>query len=587
MPPVIGTFSAQWRAMPALALLLIAASVAAVDRHDFGRRLELAARLNIEAPWPESQAVLDELRPHLDRASEDQVVTFLMLESRNQALNGEITASLATIDRVLTFDLDPAQRLAAHARAANVGYIGRQFEPTFRHLNEAFELIEEAGRTDGVSQIYSIAAYVYALVEEFEDARDFGEQAVAIARRSGLTRELCAAHERLAFVHKRWGNFADAQTHYQAALDACPSSEHPLIHGAIEYGLADLLQAAGRFDQARPRFERGIEAMKRMNYRNGLAEARVFRARMAAKEGDDSRVEALLTAALPDLDAAGHDEYRAEAHRGLAELEHRRGRHERAYDHLVISMEAREAHLDEVRAREASFLRARFASAAKERELVRLREQQRISELEARSQAQQSQLRLVVSIAAALLLLAVSVLWIRAARDRRRFRRLAQRDALTALSNHTRFFELAERTLALAREKRRPFTLVLADIDHFKQVNDRHGHLVGDQVLRLVGARLRDNLGRIGIIGRVGGEEFAVAVPGVERAEVRRRLDQLRRELVAVQVDGVRVPITMSFGVASPRGGESLVELRKRADQRLYAAKQAGRDRIDETAEAP
>ncbi|MBY6204621.1 tetratricopeptide repeat-containing diguanylate cyclase [Halomonas denitrificans] len=581
------TLRARWRVMPVVVLLWTAATAGAVDREAFGQRLELAARLNIEAPWRESQAVLDELRPHLGLATGDQLVTFLMLESRNQALNGEITASLATVDRLLDLDLDPDQRLAAHARAANVGYIGRQFEPTFRHLNDAFELIEAADGTEGVSQIYSIAAYVYALVEEFEDAREFGEQAVAIARGSASIRELCAAHERLAFVHKRSGNFEEAETHYQAALDACPAGDHPLINGAIEYGFADLLQAAGRFERARPRFERGIDAMLRMNYRNGLAEARVFRARMAHREGDESMVEALLTSALPDLDAAGHDEYRAEAHRVLADLDHRRGRHGQAYEHLAVSLAAREAHLAEVRARETSFLRARFASAAKERELARLREQQRISELEARSQAQQSQLRLVVSIAAALLLLAVSVLWIRAARDRRRFRRLAQRDALTALSNHTRFFELAERTLALAREKRRPFTLVLADIDHFKQVNDRHGHLVGDQVLRHVGTRLRESLGRIGIIGRVGGEEFAVAVPGVERAEVRQRLEQLRRELVAVRVDGVPVPVTMSFGLASPRGDESLIELRKRADQRLYAAKQAGRDRIDETAEAP
>lgn len=565
-------------------LLLVFASFSAVsepfDADFFADELQRAERLNIEAPWPESQAVLDTLRPDLDRATPDQRTSFRMLESRNLALDGQIDESLAVLDRLLERELTPAQRLAAHARAANVGYIGRRFETTFRHLNDAFERIGTPEASPGVSQIYSIAAYVYSLVEEFDDAEEFGRQAVDIARRAGLTRELCAAHDRLAFAYKRSGNFEGAQRNYLAALEACPYEEEPLVAGAIDYGLADLLQNEGRFEQAGPRFDRAIETMKEMGYRNGLAEARVFRARMAMVQGNDALAERLLEAALPDLVAAGHDEFIAEAHRRLAELDRKRNELAAAFDHLETSMQSREAHLDAVRARQAAFLRARFADGARERELVRLREQQRIAELEARSQVQQSQLRRVVGAAALLLLLTLAVLLFRAVRDRRRFRRLAQRDALTALSNHTRFFELADRTLQLAREKRQAYTLVLGDIDHFKKVNDRHGHLVGDRVLRRVAELLRNNLGNIGILGRVGGEEFGMALPGVEREQARRRLEQLQRELVNVRDDEMRVPITMSFGVASPRDGESLTDLRKRADQRLYAAKQAGRDRI-------
>ena len=320
--------------------------------------------------------------------------------------------------------------------------------------------------------------------------------------------------------------------------------------------------------------------METQGYRSGLALARLYRARMALAQDDHDLAEELLRAALPDLVTTGNDEYVAEAQRALADLRIEEGRHADAVERLLASMTAREAYLEEVHDRRSAFLQVQFAVADKERELIRLREQQRIAELEAQSRTQRSQLRVALGVATGLLLVLLLVLWVRAVRDRKRFRRLARRDALTALSNHTRFFELADRTLQMARAKNRNYTFVLGDIDHFKQINDRFGHLTGDAVLRQVGEALRREFGDKGIIGRVGGEEFGLALPGPDRATILRGLDALQRTLKGIRVDERAIPVTMSFGVARPRNGESLTDLRERADRRLYAAKQAGRDRI-------
>lgn len=550
------------------------------DAERFTAELQRAERLNVEAPWRESQSVLDSLRPHLDLATAGQKTTYLMLESRNQALAGDLEASLATVERVLERDLELRQRVAAHARAANVAHIARAFEETFHHLNEALELLENPGAEPYGNDVYSLAAYMYTLVGELDAAEDFGRKAVRIAEQRGQPREVCTTRQRLAFVHKTRGEFEPARHHYETARPACIEAGDRLVAAVVDYGLADLLASSGRYDEAEPRFERALAEMEQLDYSSGLAEAYLYKARMTIARGRGETAEVLLTRALPILERAGNDEYIAEAHRWLADLDRGRNRPEDAIEHLEASMQAQQTHQDQVRDRQTAFLRVRFAMADQERELALLRELREAEAIEDRARAQQARLRAGIAVLAVLLATVLLVLWIRAVRDRRRFRRLSQRDALTALSNHTRFFELAERTRALSREKHRPFTLILADIDHFKKVNDQHGHLVGDQVLRQIAELLRINLGKFGIIGRVGGEEFGIALPGVEREQVRQRLDQLRRELITVTAEGGRVPITMSFGAASSRGDESLTELRKRADHRLYAAKQAGRDRV-------
>jgi diguanylate cyclase (GGDEF)-like protein len=561
-------------------VMMVADRAVAMDDEQFAARLDEAARLNIEEPWPVSQAILDELRPYLDLADDDQVMTFMMLESRNQALDGRIEASLATVQSLLELDLTPAQRLIAHGRAANVGYVARRFETTFRHLNTGLELLQDPELERHAVNFYSVAAYIYVLADEPDDAVAFGRKALDIAHRARSLREQCAAHQRMGFVYKRIGDFDAARQQYLAGLADCAETEDELITGTVEYAYADLLQAAGQFEEAAPLFERSLETMERQGYRSGLALARLYRARMALAQNDGERAERLLREALPDLIQDGNDEYVAEAHRGLADLRLEEGRYEDAIDHLLASMEAREAHLQQVRDRRSALLQVQFAVAEKEQELARLREQQRIAELERKSQAQQSQLRIALASGVALLVVLLVLLLVRAVRDRRRFRRLSRRDALTALSNHTRFFELAEQTRNLAESKRRNYTFVLGDIDHFKQVNDRFGHVTGDAVLRQVSAVLRQEFGDKGIIGRVGGEEFGLALPGPDQATVLRSLAVVQERLRSLEIDGRSIPITMSFGVARPRPGETFTELRERADRRLYGAKRAGRDRV-------
>lgn len=159
----------------------------------------------------------------------------------------------------------------------------------------------------------------------------------------------------------------------------------------------------------------------------------------------------------------------------------------------------------------------------------------------------------------------------------------AIRDELTGVHNRRHFVAVAEHELERARHHGAALSLVMLDIDHFKSVNDMHGHPSGDLALQAVGAMLSASTRPGDLACRLGGEEFAVLLPGTGHDGAMERAEDWRAALAAMPIptDGAELRLTASFGVASfPGQAASLVELMKVADARLYRAKAQGRNRV-------
>lgn len=162
-------------------------------------------------------------------------------------------------------------------------------------------------------------------------------------------------------------------------------------------------------------------------------------------------------------------------------------------------------------------------------------------------------------------------------------REAARTDAKTGLANSTYWREVADREISRARSGQEQVAVLLVDIDHFKGVNDRYGHLVGDDVLRTVAHGLTYGLRPRDFVGRFGGEEFVVLLAGSDLDQARHTAERIRAHVanlmidVPVRADPVRV--TVSVGVAAFRqSGHSINELLDAADSALYSAKHAGRN---------
>lgn len=155
-------------------------------------------------------------------------------------------------------------------------------------------------------------------------------------------------------------------------------------------------------------------------------------------------------------------------------------------------------------------------------------------------------------------------------------------DPLTQLSNRRSVLESLRREVAAAERSGRPLALAMGDVDHFKDINDRHGHHTGDNVLQAVAKVLRGGVRQMDLVARWGGEEFLVLLPGSDLTESVVVAERLRAQVAALVSTSPKgpVPVTMTFGLALMKPGESGEQLIARADQALYEGKQAGRNRV-------
>ncbi len=159
--------------------------------------------------------------------------------------------------------------------------------------------------------------------------------------------------------------------------------------------------------------------------------------------------------------------------------------------------------------------------------------------------------------------------------------RLTTVDGLTQIFNKRYFQECIEREIARALRYRREVSLVMFDIDHFKQVNDTHGHLAGDSVLKTLALTVKNKIRREDLFARYGGEEFAIVLPEIDGHNAHQFAEKIRRivELTDFRFEGVKMDVTVSLGVAAlDQETTDAAGLIKRADDRLYEAKNAGRN---------
>jgi len=160
---------------------------------------------------------------------------------------------------------------------------------------------------------------------------------------------------------------------------------------------------------------------------------------------------------------------------------------------------------------------------------------------------------------------------------------LATIDSLTGALNRGSFFETAQHLLLLSQRQKSPVSFVLMDLDHFKNINDTYGHYVGDQVLIHFTRTIQALLRKSDLIGRVGGEEFAIFLPDTGMDDAFRIADEIRKAIgySRLEIEGKTVCYTVSLGLESSEPkDQSIDELFKRADLKLYGAKEKGRNRV-------
>ena len=166
----------------------------------------------------------------------------------------------------------------------------------------------------------------------------------------------------------------------------------------------------------------------------------------------------------------------------------------------------------------------------------------------------------------------------------REFKRLASTDPLTGVLNRRAFMDIAEKEFLRAKRYDRPLSILMMDVDHFKRINDRHGHAMGDRVLKALADETQACIRTHDVLGRLGGEEFAILVPETGEEEPSVIAHRIRERLAGLSIPTPRGPlgVTASIGVAAcSRVTSSFDEMLSIADSALYLAKDGGRNRVE------
>jgi diguanylate cyclase (GGDEF)-like protein len=254
-----------------------------------------------------------------------------------------------------------------------------------------------------------------------------------------------------------------------------------------------------------------------------------------------------------------------------------------AYIDLTEYVRRYEAANDWERSKAAAALRARFETDREIERNAQLKRELGVSHERSQRQAQELRWNAIV-LSSGVLVIALLIYFLLANRRyRQQLVKLASQDGLTGLPNRRRTAELATAALAAATATESPLTIAIIDMDHFKDINDRCGHATGDFVLRQFARVGREALRHSDVLGRWGGEEFLLVMPGANLEVAQASLERMRTLVFGIQLpaSGAGLRVSVSAGLASSfRHGRSLDEMIARADAALYIAKNEGRDLV-------
>jgi len=158
----------------------------------------------------------------------------------------------------------------------------------------------------------------------------------------------------------------------------------------------------------------------------------------------------------------------------------------------------------------------------------------------------------------------------------------AEHDALTRVFNRAGMMRRLDRAITESRARRLPLSVLFLDLDHFKRINDTHGHAIGDACLGAVTVVIRSEMQPEQSLGRIGGEEFLLLMPGAARRHARDLAERLREQVAlrCAEVNGAPVALTLSIGVVECQATDDTASLLQRADEAMYRAKHEGRNRV-------
>lgn len=530
-----------------------------------------------------AQALLARASALLPRAKRGSLrAGMLSCEGEIQEALGENAKALATYERAVSVaEAEGDEEMlanAAYLRGWLRGVLG-DYALGLIDLRRAMALYEKLALPEHARTAVNGIATVYNRMGDYAQAQHYYEQTLKAQLAAGTQREAIVTLYNIGRTRENLRQWDGARNDFATALEMSRRLGYARGEAYALRGLASVDNAQGN---ARLALQR-LEEAQRLHAR--LPDARL-RAQIELQRGIALRLlkrygesVAALNNALAVFRGADSLAELSATHAALADTYAEMGDWRAAYDHQRRLKEgADRLHARQIDQRVAS-LKVEFDTAAKDKENALLLREKAATEAALEQQRRAGRLQAVVIALAALLASLLAILALRHRRTSRQMRALAMTDELTGLSNRRHL--LTQLTGMIDKAGAPPCALLIADLDHFKPINDAYGHLIGDEVLKAVAVALKGAVREPVLLGRLGGEEFLVVLPGSDLEAARHAGERIREAVAAIDARRwfKHRTLTISVGVTVAQPGVDTVSgALKRADEALYAAKAAGRN---------
>ena len=377
-------------------------------------------------------------------------------------------------------------------------------------------------------------------------------------------------------------------------IDTCTADRQPIFADGMSLILVDRLLTERKLTEALQAVRRITPAIQASKYFPHLIDLASARARIYEQLGNptEARKAALETIAMSHVGDV--NEALRSAYRVLYSIEKARGHDASALDYYEHYVVQDQGYLREANVRNAAYEAANQHFRAEKLEAESLSKENRILRLQQALDGKAVETSRLYMVVMSLVLLSIVFWMVRIKRSQLRFKWLSSCDGLTGIFNHQHFMGESARILQVLEKRSGDGCLVFLDLDHFKQVNDTHGHALGDAVLKHAVAICKGQLRNADLLGRLGGEEFGMLLMDTPRLQGSVVAERIRLALSAstLVVDDLVISVTASIGLASTDSiGYDLQRLCRASDAALYQAKHMGRNRVvidgDEGDQAP
>jgi diguanylate cyclase len=525
--------------------------------------------------------LLDRLDDISAEATVQQRQQLRYLHTYRLALAGDFQGAIRDLRVLFDEATEVELRFQVGAFLVNNFAATREFAEGLAYLDQTLALLPQISDQQLRQQSLIGAMVLYNQVGQHDLALHYADTVLAEPT-SGRTR--CKVEFMRLEALFNQGSLPADERPFTDGIGRCQSEGEVIVAGFIRGYLARKWDSSGRTADAAALLLQHLAEAEGTRYPRLIGEIQSLLAQYQFKLGRAAEAEEHARQAIAQSAGIAYSLPLVMAYKTLYDAANERGDTAAALGHYRNYAEADKAYLNAIKARELAVQLGKHETLQKTQTIELLNRQNQVLQLE-QEVSKQAATNTQLLLALVLVLLASVAFWAyRIKRVQLALKRLAETDALTGLGNRGHFTQRAGELLEASDRNHRVVSLIMFDLDLFKRINDHFGHATGDWVLRQVAQVSKSAVGAKEVLGRIGGEEFAILRADCDLACAREMAAQLRARIAAIDspAEGASFQISASFGVSSSAtSGYDLDRLLAHADHALYASKHEGRNRVN------